>query len=77
VSYTTSIAWLSLAKLYNLTPLGTVLRCILKKANQQMEVDEQAALDGANKARVEEAARLEGITMEQALENRKGFRYLY
>ena len=42
-----------------------------------MDADDKAAMDGANRSRVEEAARLEGISFEQAMEKRKGFRYLY
>jgi hypothetical protein len=51
---------------------------MLKRENEKMEVEEQNSFDKASmKARIEEAARLEGITFEEALENRKGFRYLY
>jgi hypothetical protein len=42
-----------------------------------LDAEEKASLGGATRARVEEAARLEGMTFEQALEKRKGFRYLY
>ncbi len=31
----------------------------------------------AKRRRIEEAARLEGLTFEEALEKNKGFRYLY
>ena len=34
-------------------------------------------MNGVDRERVEEAARLEGLTFESALERRKGFRYLY
>jgi len=34
-------------------------------------------MDGTDRERVEEAGRLEGLTFEDALERRKGFRYLY
>jgi hypothetical protein len=51
---------------------------MLKKANEKMETDEQEMFERESmKARVEEAARLEGISFEQAMENRKGFRFLY
>jgi hypothetical protein len=50
---------------------------MLVEENKKMDADEQNVLEGANKLRVEEAARLEGITLEQAMEKRKGFRYLY
>ncbi len=50
---------------------------MLVNRNKKLDADENAAMQGANRARVEEAARLEGLTFEQALERRKGFRYLY
>ena len=54
-----------------------VIRQILVRENRKLDEDEKAALEGANRLRVEEAARLEGITFEEAMEKRKGFRYLY
>ncbi|KAL0573376.1 hypothetical protein V5O48_008573 [Marasmius crinis-equi] len=45
--------------------------------NKKLDEDEKAIFEGADRARVQEAARLEGITFEQAMERRKGFRYLY
>lgn len=54
-----------------------VIRQILVRRNKKLDADEKAAMEGANRIRVEEAARLEGITFEQAMERRKGFRYLY
>jgi hypothetical protein len=45
--------------------------------NRKLDADEKAALEAANRARVAEAARLEGMTFDQALERRKGYRYLY
>jgi len=53
------------------------LRTILIRKNRKMDADDKATMDGANRSRVEEAARLEGISFEQAMEKRKGFRYLY
>jgi len=50
---------------------------MLVRENRQLDADDKTALDGANRLRVEEAARLEGISFEQAMERRKGFRYLY
>ena len=47
------------------------------RENRKLDADEKAAVEGANRTRVEEAARLEGITFEQAMERRKGYRYLY
>jgi hypothetical protein len=50
---------------------------MLIRKNRKLDADDQLAMEGANKARVEEAARLEGITFEQAMERRKGYRFLY
>lgn len=49
---------------------------MLVRVNRALDIDEKNILRGTNRARVEEAARLEGITFEQAMEKRKGFRYL-
>ena len=56
---------------------NSVIRWILITKNKQLDEDEQGALKGANRERIEEAARLEGITFEEALEKKRGFRYLY
>ncbi|KAI5120278.1 hypothetical protein M0805_005335 [Coniferiporia weirii] len=57
--------------------LAFVMRCILKQENKQLDEDELRALKGASRKRVEEAARLEGITLEEAMERRRKFRFLY
>ena len=54
-----------------------VIRCILVKQNENLEKEELANLTGARRERIEEAARLEGLTFQEALERRRGFRYLY
>jgi hypothetical protein len=54
-----------------------VMRYILIKENQDLDRRELLDMSDARKKRIGEAARLEGITFEQALEKRKGFRYLY
>ncbi|KAH8115374.1 hypothetical protein DFH11DRAFT_1589021 [Phellopilus nigrolimitatus] len=59
------------------TFLAFVNRCILKRENRLLDEDELGALKGANRERIEEAARLEGITLEEAMEKKRGFRYLY
>lgn len=46
------------------------------RLNKKLDADERAALQGADELRVKEAAILEGITFDQAMERRKGFRYL-
>ncbi|OJT01933.1 hypothetical protein TRAPUB_7577 [Trametes pubescens] len=57
--------------------LVLVIRCILVRQNSQLEQEELANLKGAKRERIEDAARLEGITFEEALRRKKGFRYLY
>ena len=54
-----------------------MIRQTLVRENRRLDADEKAAMEVADRARVEEAARLEGITFEQAMERRKGYRYLY
>ncbi|KAJ7587225.1 major facilitator superfamily domain-containing protein [Mycena floridula] len=85
-SYTWKEAWapeyhqsmlISLCALVLANILALVMRQILLRENRQLDSDERAALQGADRVRVEEAARLEGITFDQAMERRKGFRYLY
>lgn len=50
---------------------------MLIRKNKKLDEDENAALKDADRTRVEEAARLEGLTFEQAMQRRKGYRYLY
>ena len=50
---------------------------MLVRANRKLTRSELGALKGANRQMVEEAARLEGISVEEALERKRGFRYLY
>ncbi|PPQ66338.1 hypothetical protein CVT26_011169 [Gymnopilus dilepis] len=85
-SYTWKAAWgpkyhqsmaISLGALVISSLLSLLIRQILVRENRKLDEDEKAALEGANRLRVEEAARLEGITFEEAMEKRKGFRYLY
>lgn len=54
-----------------------VIRYMLVKENKQLEQEELADMKGARRERIEEAARLEGLTFQEALERRRGFRYLY
>ncbi|KAL0574877.1 hypothetical protein V5O48_007089 [Marasmius crinis-equi] len=68
---------ISLASLVLSSVLALIIRQMLIRDNKKLDEDEKAALDGADRTRVEEAAKLEGITFEQAMERRKGFRYLY
>lgn len=57
--------------------MTTVIRQMLVRENKRLDEDELGASRGANRERIEEFARLEGITMEEALERKRGFRYLY
>lgn len=54
-----------------------VVRQMLVRANHRLTQSELGALKGANRQRVEDAAKLEGISIEEALERKRGFRYLY
>ena len=57
-----------------------VIRQILVRSNKRLEqqaLDDIASLTNADRERVEEAARLEGITLQEAMERKRGFRYLY
>ncbi|KAI0767021.1 MFS general substrate transporter [Fomes fomentarius] len=58
------------------TVLGLVMRYILAQQNKKLEREELNNLKGAQRERIEEAARLEGITFEEALQRKRGFRYL-
>jgi len=68
---------ISLAALALGTLLSFAIRQILIRKNNELDADEKVALDGANLVMVSEAARLEGMTLDQAMERRKGYRYLY
>ncbi|KAG2366720.1 hypothetical protein BDR07DRAFT_1479939 [Suillus spraguei] len=59
------------------TALGLLMRYILIRENKHMDMVEKELLEGPGRERIEEAARLEGITFEEAVKRRKGFRYLY
>ncbi|KAL4263459.1 MFS transporter superfamily protein [Pleurotus pulmonarius] len=85
-SYTWKAAWgpeyhqsmaISLAALVFASLLSLLIRQMLVRENKQMDREEKRMMEGAERARVEEAAKLEGITFEQAIERRRGFRYLY
>ncbi|KAF7365916.1 Tartrate transporter [Mycena venus] len=52
------------------------IRRHLVRKNKQLDEDKRVAMQDADEIRVKEAAILEGITFEQAMERRKGFRYL-
>jgi hypothetical protein len=48
---------------------------MLARENRQLDHDE-SDLNEAKRGRIEQAAKLEGITMEEAVEKQRGFRYL-
>ncbi|KAK0450164.1 MFS general substrate transporter [Armillaria borealis] len=82
-SYTWKAIWgpeyhksmfISLAALAVSTTVSFCIRQSLVRENKKLAANENANIDSA---RVEEAARLEGITYDQALKKRRGFRYLY
>ncbi|KAI9459753.1 major facilitator superfamily domain-containing protein [Boletus coccyginus] len=67
---------IALCSLVLSTILGLVMRQMLIRENKQMEREEQELTEG-QRERIEEAARLEGISFEEAVRLRRGFRYLY
>ncbi|KAJ7719598.1 major facilitator superfamily domain-containing protein [Mycena metata] len=85
-SYTWKAAWgpqyhqsmlISLCALVLSSVMSLGIRQHLIRRNRKLDEDERLSLQGADEIRVKEAALLEGITFEQAMERRKGFRYLY
>ncbi|KAL5504730.1 hypothetical protein ACEPAH_7393 [Sanghuangporus vaninii] len=68
---------ISVAALLFSVSLASVMRFILVRKNKRLDEDEIGGLKGVNQKRIEDAASLEGITMEEAIERKKGFRYLY
>ncbi|ESK85420.1 tartrate transporter [Moniliophthora roreri MCA 2997] len=65
---------ISLCALVLSSVLAFTIRQMLVRENKRLDSDE---LQGTNRVRIEEAAKLEGISFEEALERRKRFRYLY
>jgi len=59
------------------TCIAYVIRHILIQMNEELERKESGIIRGVDRERVEEAARLEGITVAEAMKRKKGFRYLY
>ncbi|CAA7259001.1 unnamed protein product [Cyclocybe aegerita] len=57
--------------------LAFIMRTILIRENHQLDLHEVGALKQARHERVQQAARLEGITLEEAMHKKRGFRYLY
>ncbi|KAK7054415.1 hypothetical protein VNI00_003613 [Paramarasmius palmivorus] len=67
---------ISLCALVLSSALTFLLRQMLIKENKSLK-DKRRTAEGADRIRVEEAAKLEGITFDEALEKRKEFRFLY
>ncbi|KAG1740864.1 major facilitator superfamily domain-containing protein, partial [Suillus paluster] len=81
-SYVWNAAWgpeyhqsmiIALCSLVFSTFLGLLMRWILIKENKKMDMDEKQIMEGPGRERIEEAARLEGISFEEAMKRRKGF----
>ncbi|KAG1817977.1 major facilitator superfamily domain-containing protein [Suillus subaureus] len=68
---------IALCSLVLSTALSVLIRWMLIKENKHMDMVEKELMEGPGRERIEEAARLEGITFEEAVKRRKGFRYLY
>ena len=56
--------------------LAFIIRYVLLHQNKQLDREELQLDDSAQRERIVEAARLEGVTFEEALKRRRGFRYL-
>ena len=52
-----------------------VIRIMLVQENRQLD-REDSDMNEAKRGRIEQAAKLEGITIEEAFEKQRGFRYL-
>jgi len=85
-SYTWKAEWgpkyhqsmiISLCSLVLSSVMSLAIRQHLLRKNKKLDEDERISMQGANEIRVKEAAILEGISFERAMERRKGFRYLY
>ena len=50
---------------------------MLVAENKKLERDQLRNLSAEERQRIEHAAKLEGLTFQEALARKKGFRYLY
>lgn len=50
---------------------------LLVRANKRMEHEELDVIHVPERERIEEAAKLDGTTFDEAVRRRMGFRYLY
>ncbi|KJA20090.1 hypothetical protein HYPSUDRAFT_838942 [Hypholoma sublateritium FD-334 SS-4] len=83
-SYTWKSSWgpryhqsmaISLGALIISSLLSLLVRQMPVRENRKLDAHGKAAMENANRNRVEEAAKLEGITFEQAMERRKRYRF--
>ena len=49
---------------------------MLARENRQMDHEDLQSMNEAKRGRIEQAAKLEGISFAEALEKQRGFRYL-
>ncbi|EKM53442.1 uncharacterized protein PHACADRAFT_211138 [Phanerochaete carnosa HHB-10118-sp] len=68
---------IGLASLAFSSVLAVAMRCMLVSQNKKLDKSGIEDLTDAERDRIEEAARLEGLTVEEAMERKKGFRFLY
>ena len=57
--------------------LEIVIRTMLIRENRRIDQDDRLALNESKQKRIDLAAKLEGITIEEAMEKQRGFRYLF
>ncbi|EIM85079.1 MFS general substrate transporter [Stereum hirsutum FP-91666 SS1] len=69
--------YIGIASLVFSSVLSLIVRQMLIRANHRLAQSELEDLTGAKRQRIEDAARLEGISVEEALERKRGFRYLF
>ncbi|KAH7906918.1 major facilitator superfamily domain-containing protein [Hygrophoropsis aurantiaca] len=68
---------ISLLALVLATFLSFIIRWMLIRENKQMDKDDMKFMRGPDRERIEEAARLEGITFDEATRRRRAVRFLY
>jgi len=58
--------------------LAFVIRTMLIRENRRMDqAEDELSLNASKRERIEQAAELEGITIAEAIDKQRGFRYLY
>ena len=53
-----------------------VIRNMLARENRRMDHEDLQSMNEAKRGRIEQAAKLKGISFAEALEKQRGFRYL-